>query len=129
MAEKKWAIEQSHSKGGEDVGRDILSTCSEYLFPPRRVSYRADLSVRANMAADVGTEQKMTDEEVLSQITTFVRSAPPFCWAGADQWMLAGNETSSSALTWVLYLLSQHPDIQAKLREECLAVTDTRPSL
>jgi hypothetical protein len=43
--------------------------------------------------------------------------------------MLAGNETSSTALTWILYMLTQNPETQTRLREECLAVADERPSL
>ncbi|MBS1623297.1 MAG: cytochrome P450 [Bacteroidetes bacterium] len=31
---------------------------------------------------------------------------------------LAGNETSSNALSWTLYLLSQHPDVEAKMVAE-----------
>jgi cytochrome P450 len=31
---------------------------------------------------------------------------------------LAGHETTANALTWTLYLLSQHPEIEVKLQEE-----------
>lgn len=34
----------------------------------------AHTTVRANMAADLRPEQRLTDDEVLAQITTFVRS-------------------------------------------------------
>jgi len=70
--------------------------------------------MRANMSPDLRPDQKLTDEEVMAQITTF---------------MLAGNETSSTALTWLLYRLAQHPEMQKRLRDECLAVDDARPSL
>jgi cytochrome P450 len=32
--------------------------------------------------------------------------------------MLAGHETTSTALAWTVYALSQHPSIQTALREE-----------
>ena len=43
--------------------------------------------------------------------------------------MLAGNETSSTALTWALYALAKHPASQDKLREELMDVADERPSM
>lgn len=43
--------------------------------------------------------------------------------------MLAGNETSSTALTWLLYRLALHKDVQDRLRAECQAVPNDRPSM
>ena len=40
--------------------------------------------------------------------------------------LLAGHETTSNALTWTWYLLSQHPDVEARWREE-LRVGPRRP--
>ncbi len=43
---------------------------------------------------------------------------------------LAGHETTSHALTWTLYLLSQHPEVEAKLHAELDAVLgDRAPTL
>ncbi len=40
--------------------------------------------------------------------------------------MLAGYETTATALTWTCYLLSQHPDVEARLRDELAAVLGGR---
>lgn len=40
--------------------------------------------------------------------------------------LLAGHETTANALTWTWYLLSQHPDIEAKLHAELDAVLASR---
>ncbi|MEO8394310.1 MAG: cytochrome P450 [Chloroflexota bacterium] len=39
---------------------------------------------------------------------------------------LAGHETTSNALTWTWYLLSQHPEVEAKLVEEVVSVLGNR---
>lgn len=39
----------------------------------------------------------------------------------------AGHETTANALTWTWYLLSQHPDVQARLHEELDSVLGGRP--
>jgi cytochrome P450 len=42
---------------------------------------------------------------------------------------LAGHETTAVALTWTWYLLSMHPEVEAKLHEELdRALSDGRPS-
>ncbi|GAB5492505.1 MAG: cytochrome P450 [Phototrophicaceae bacterium] len=42
----------------------------------------------------------------------------------------AGHETTSNALTWALYLISQHPDVEAKLQQEVDTVlAGRRPTL
>ncbi|MFN8447157.1 MAG: cytochrome P450 [Anaerolineae bacterium] len=40
----------------------------------------------------------------------------------------AGHETTASALMWTWYLLSQHPDIEARLLDELDAVLGDRPA-
>ncbi|GJJ11014.1 hypothetical protein Clacol_005243 [Clathrus columnatus] len=61
--------------------------------------------VRANLSEDPKT--KLTNEEVISQLTTF---------------FFAGHETTASSLNWALYELSRHPEYQTKLRDEIKAL-------
>lgn len=71
-----------------DQGRDLLS-----------------ILLRAN-AAEKTQEKKISDDELLDHIVTFV---------------IAGHETTSVVLNFTLYALAQHPEVQQKLREEVLA--------
>jgi cytochrome P450 len=62
-----------------------------------------DLLARLIAARDEETGRGMTAEEMRNQIITI---------------FLAGHETTSQALTWTWYLLSQHPATEAKLHAE-----------
>ncbi|KAH7005509.1 hypothetical protein EDB82DRAFT_442080, partial [Fusarium venenatum] len=52
-----------------------------------------------------------TDENLVDQLMTF---------------LAAGHETTASAMTWAIYMLSRHSDIQARLREE---IRESLPSV
>ncbi|KII91538.1 hypothetical protein PLICRDRAFT_156698 [Plicaturopsis crispa FD-325 SS-3] len=69
------------------------------------------LLLRANSATE---GKKLSDEDVLAQIPTF---------------FVAGHETTSSAVTWSLFQLTQSPDVQAKLRAELRAVDTDAPDM
>ncbi|KAJ3878551.1 cytochrome P450 [Lentinula edodes] len=70
------------------------------------------LLVRSNMSGEQG---QMSDDDVLAQVPTF---------------LVAGHETTSTATTWALFALVQHPDVQHKLREELLYTLSTEnPSM
>jgi len=62
-------------------------------------------------ARDEETGEAMTDEQLRVEVTTF---------------LLAGQETTSLALTWTWYLLSQYPKVRQRLEEEIDAVLQGR---
>ncbi|EPQ50326.1 cytochrome P450 [Gloeophyllum trabeum ATCC 11539] len=103
LAEKKAAVladlRGEKQKVGRDSvqGRDLLS-----------------LLVRANMATDLPEGQRMSDEDVLAQVPTF---------------LAAGHETTSTSTTWALYALALAPEVQSKLRAEVLGVSTDMPSM
>ncbi|KAI0743350.1 cytochrome P450 [Daedaleopsis nitida] len=100
LNERKTEIlrEKAGGLGKRDVqGRDLLT-----------------ILLKANMATDMPENQRMTDEEVLAQIPTF---------------LVAGHETTSTATTWCLYAITRAPAIQRKLRDEVRAVPTATPSM
>ncbi|KIK95802.1 hypothetical protein PAXRUDRAFT_826654 [Paxillus rubicundulus Ve08.2h10] len=68
--------------------------------------------VQSNMASFAS--QRMTTSEVLCQITTF---------------LIAGHETSSSALTWCLYALAKAPECQSALRDALRTISPESSTL
>ncbi|KAI0329989.1 cytochrome P450 [Cubamyces sp. BRFM 1775] len=72
------------------------------------------LLLKANMATDIPDSQRLSDEDVLAQVPTF---------------LVAGHETTSTATMWCLYALSQAPEIQTKLRDELLTLETETPTM
>ncbi|OCH84546.1 cytochrome P450 [Obba rivulosa] len=104
IAEKKAAVLRSLTSGGTDRvekkdlhGRDLLT-----------------LLIKANMATDLPEDLRLSDDDVLSQVPTF---------------LVAGHETTSAAATWCLFALTQAPEVQKKLRDELLTVPTDTPTL
>lgn len=63
--------------------------------------------MKSNNSTDITPEQRISDEDMLHNINTF---------------MFAGSDTSSLSVTWTLLLLAQHPAIQTRLRQLLLVV-------
>jgi cytochrome P450 len=71
-----------------------------------------DLLARLIAARDSETGGGMTPKEVRDQVVTI---------------FMAGHETTSLALSWTWYLLSQHPAVEARLHAELAEVLGGRP--
>ncbi|KAI0316033.1 cytochrome P450 [Amylostereum chailletii] len=102
------------------IGRQLLADMKEAVRAAssgdakveRKDFQRKDLLsllVKANMATDLPESGRMSDEDVLAQVPTF---------------LIAGHETTSSAVTWILFALAKYHDIQDKLRTELLQAPD-----
>lgn len=68
--------------------------------------------MKSNVATDLPPDQRISDEDILHNINTF---------------MFAGSDTTSLALTWTLLLLARHPDMQTRLRAELLSIAPPTP--
>jgi cytochrome P450 len=78
----------------------------------RNPSQSADLLSMLMETRDEETGERMTDEQLRVEVTTF---------------LLAGQETTSLALTWTWYLLSQHPAARQRLEQEIDSALGGRP--
>jgi cytochrome P450 len=96
------------------AARAVLQRAVDHIIAERRrtPSDSADLISMLMSARDEETGEAMTDEQLRVEVTTF---------------LLAGQETTSLALTWTWYLLSRHADARQRLEEEIDAVLDGRP--
>ena len=94
--------------------RSALYTVVEEIIRERR-RYRDqhdDLLTMLLEARDEETGEGMTDQQVRDEALTL---------------LLAGHETTANALSWTLFLLAQHPHIEAKLQEEYQRVLNGLP--
>ena len=90
----------------------LYEVCDE-IVAHRRASQsprRDDLLALLLAARDEG--EALTDAEVRDQILIF---------------LLAGHETTSTALTFTLHLLGRHPEIQDRVRSEVVSVIGEQP--
>jgi cytochrome P450 len=74
----------------------------------------SDLLGRLVAARDAETQGGMTPKEVRDEVVTV---------------FMAGHETTAQALTWSWYLVSLHPSVEAKLRDELTTVLNGRMPL
>lgn len=73
---------------------------------------RLDLLAVLMEARDRKSGEPMSDRQLLDEVMTLI---------------VAGHETTASALNWMWYLLSQHPDAEARLHAEIDAQPDVMP--
>jgi len=97
------------------AAREVLYEIIDRLIADRRAQGDAAdsgdlLSMLLQSRDEAG--DRMSDAEVRDQLVTL---------------FVAGHETTSNALTWTWYLLSQHPAVEARLHEELGGVLGSRP--
>ncbi|KAJ7485931.1 cytochrome P450 [Mycena latifolia] len=94
-----------------DSKRDIAENGT---FETGRARDLLNLLVRANTSKEIPASQRLSDEDVLAQVPTF---------------LVAGHETTSTAMTWALFALTQNTAAQKRLRAELLSVEMESPSM
>ncbi|KAJ7240130.1 cytochrome P450 [Mycena haematopus] len=103
------------------IGRALLADSKREIYEngtfetgTGRARDLLSLLVRANTSKDLTASQRLSDEDVIAQVPTF---------------LVAGHETTSTAVTWALFALTQNTAAQVRLREELLSVSTDRPTM
>ncbi len=86
------------------LNETIYSLISEYRVAPQEDGNLLGMLIAAH---DGELDIQLDDQELRDEVMTII---------------LAGHETCANALTWTLYLLALHPDIQERLAQEVSAV-------
>jgi cytochrome P450 len=106
-----WFAASGELRRHEDMRARADGILNEYIKRRRQEPPGHDL-LQILMDARYSDGQGMSDELVLSE---------------SMQLLVAGHETSSNSLSWILYLLSSRPACLEKLRQEFDAVLSERP--
>ncbi|TME06375.1 MAG: cytochrome P450 [Chloroflexi bacterium] len=97
--------------------RRVLDSLVYDIIQQRRrtTEDRGDLLSMFLLARDEETGEQMSDKQLRDEVMTMI---------------LAGHETTANTMTWIFYLLAQHPVVERKLQAELASVLGGRaPSL
>ena len=106
-----WFAASGELRKHEEMRAQADAVLLEYIRKRRHEPAGHDL-LQTLMDARYSDGEGMSDELVLSE---------------SMQLLVAGHETSSNALSWLLYLLSTHPDFLARVRKEFDSVLGDAP--
>ncbi|MDH5407523.1 MAG: cytochrome P450 [Gammaproteobacteria bacterium] len=84
--------------------RELKQLLQKFIDKRRQATDRPNDFLTAFIEArDKDSGEAMTDKELLDELVTLI---------------VAGSETSAATMNWVWYLLSQHPEVEAKVHAE-----------
>jgi cytochrome P450 len=114
----KWLVPFWLRRSSDRAANEIRTQLADMIAP--RFAARdavadqspSDILGSLLQAHDPDTGERFSADELLNQVAML---------------FLAGHETSASALSWALHLLSHSPDIQTRMRQEVQSATQGAP--
>ncbi len=94
-----------------DIDAVVFRIIDEHRRAEKANGPGSDLLAMLLQAREEGTGAPLTDAQLRNDTLTL---------------LLAGHETTANALTWIFYLVSQHPAVESELRHEVRAVLGER---
>ncbi|CAJ1916488.1 unnamed protein product [Sphenostylis stenocarpa] len=104
-----WKLKKLFNVGSEGRLRESIISVHEF----------ADSIIRSTLEAKEPTGD---GEDLLSRFIKAEESSPEFLRDVVISFILAGRDTTSSALTWFFWILSSRPHVRRKIRDEIARV-------
>lgn len=92
------------NKGGEIIDKVVFQLINDLR---NKREEEGNLTQMLLDAEDADTGEKMNDQEVRDELMTI---------------FVAGHETTALALSWTMYLVAKHPEVEEKIRQEIQTV-------
>jgi cytochrome P450 len=109
-------VPTANNRRTKDAARTLKGVVLALIHERRREARDlGDLLSMLMQARDEETGEAMSEDQLCSEVMTF---------------LVAGHETTSTALTWTWFLLGSHLSIRQRVREEAMRVLgDRRPTI
>jgi cytochrome P450 len=100
-----WLVHRLPLEQNDKIGRavKIIKNTARKSIAEKRANMQAGKSKEIDILSVAMESGGFTDEDLVNQLMTF---------------LAAGHETTASAMSWAVYLLCKHPEMQTRLREE-----------
>ncbi|KAH8204419.1 hypothetical protein TruAng_001470 [Truncatella angustata] len=100
-----WFVRSLPVKRNNDIGQaaKVIKTVCRDLIVQKRQRLARKEPTEVDILSVAIESGGFTDEDLVNQMMTF---------------LAAGHETTASAMTWAVYMLSRYPDVQTRLRQE-----------
>lgn len=101
----------------QDTGKKVVASKKAAILAEKSCASEIrekdilSLLIKSNLSSD--PSKRLSDDELLDQLSTF---------------LFAGSDSTGLGISWCLHLLSLHPDIQTRLRQELLSFSLITPT-
>ncbi|ORZ30702.1 cytochrome P450 [Catenaria anguillulae PL171] len=115
LATRFYKMMPSQANAKYDECHKLMATTVEKVIADRKANpdpSKVDL-LNYMLTAKTPDGKTLPDDNIRDQVITF---------------LIAGHETTSTLMSWTLWLLTQHPAIESRLLEEAIRVCGTDPS-
>ncbi|KAK9059504.1 hypothetical protein SSX86_020207 [Deinandra increscens subsp. villosa] len=103
----------------------LASIAKVHKFADDIINSRINASRKSEPDEDSDSDSD-SDLDLLSRFMNISEYSPEFLRDIVISFILAGRDTTSSALTWFFWILSSHPEVERKILEELKTVGKTR---